>query len=513
MRNSFLTIKRLSFRLAFLTGVLLVVCQPPVSQSYLAYIALVPLFFALAAGKDRLNFLTGFTAGIVSYTGLIYWVVVAMNTFGGISMPFAALTLCLFVLYLSLFTGCFTWLISLLENRLHIPLILSAPPAWVLLEYLRGVLLSGFPWSFLAHSQYNVLPLIQVASVTGTYFLSFLIVGVNCLVYHTLSRKRFPLAYGSFIICLCAACLVFGFHRLREPIKATMSASIVQGNIRQDIKFDEAYKAAIIRTYSTLTLSRSRASDLVIWPETAMPFIFLQDRASQAIRALPPALSSHLLLGTISRDDRGRFYNTAYVIGKTGEIVARYDKNHLVPFGEYTPLADYFPFMEQISVAAGDFFSGPSHAPMVTDVGKIGMLICYEGVFPSITNDTVRRGAEVLVNITNDAWFGNSSAPYQHFASYIFRAIETDRYVLRAANTGISAVIDPRGRTCAKTGLFKEDVLRGSFSLREGETPYVRYGDWFVLLCFLFLAAAALARLALHSSASAASILSSRRIL
>jgi apolipoprotein N-acyltransferase len=125
---------------------------------------------------------------------------------------------------------------------------------------------------------------------------------------------------------------------------------------------------------------------------------------------------------------------------------------------------------------------------MITDVGKIGMLICYEGVFPSITNDTVRRGAEVLVNITNDAWFGRSSAPYQHFTSYVFRAIETDRYVLRAANTGISAVIDPRGRTRAKTGLFKEDVLSGTFSLRTGETPYVRWGDWFVLLCFLFLA-------------------------
>jgi apolipoprotein N-acyltransferase len=132
---------------------------------------------------------------------------------------------------------------------------------------------------------------------------------------------------------------------------------------------------------------------------------------------------------------------------------------------------------------------------MITDVGKIGMLICYEGVFPSITNDTVRRGAEVLVNITNDAWFGNSSAPYQHFSSYVFRAIETDRYVLRAANTGISAVIDPRGRTCAKTGLFKEDVLSGNFCLRKGETPYVRYGDWFVVLCFLFLAAAVAARL------------------
>ncbi len=489
-----MNIKR-SYSLAFLSGVLLVVCQPPVSQFYLAYLALVPLFFALKAGKDRLNFLTGFTAGIVSYTGLIYWVVVAMNTYGGISIPFAVLTLCLFVLYLSLFTACFTWLISFLNDRLRIPFFLSAPPAWVLLEYLRGVFLTGFPWSFLAHSQYNFLPLIQVASVTGTYFLSFLIVGVNCLIYHTLVKRDFPLVHGAFIVCLCVACLVFGVHRLGEPVKGTMSASIVQGDISQDTKFDEAYKAAIIRTYSALTLSRSRASDLVIWPETAMPFIFLQDAASGAIRAIPATLSNHLLLGSISRDSLGKCYNTAYMIGRRGEIVADYRKNHLVPFGEYTPLADYFPFLERISVAAGDFFSGPSHDPMITDVGKIGMLVCYEGVFPSITNDTVRRGAEVLVNITNDAWFGKSSAPYQHYASYIFRAIETDRYVLRAANTGISAVIDPRGRTCAKTGIFKEDVLNGFFSLRKGETPYVRWGDWFVLFCVLFLAAAALVRL------------------
>ena len=330
-----------------------------------------------------------------------------------------------------------------------------------------------------------------MASVTGTYFLSFLIVGVNCLIYHVLAKRRFPLVYGSFVVCLLAACLVFGFHRLREPVEGTLKASIVQGNIRQDVKFDEAYRAAIIRTYSTLTLGCSRGSDLVIWPETAMPFVFLQDGARSGICALPAALSNDLLLGTISRDGRGRYYNSAYVIGRKGEILGDYRKNHLVPFGEYTPLADYFPFLEQISAAAGDFFPGPSHDPMITDVGKIGMLICYEGVFPSITNDTVRRGAEVLVNITNDAWFGRSSAPYQHFAAYVFRAVETDRYVLRAANTGISAVIDPRGRTCAKTGLFTEGVLAGTFSPRKGETPYVRYGDWFVALCGLLLVAGA----------------------
>ena len=166
-------------------------------------------------GNGRRNFLAGFYTGIVCYTGLVYWVVVAMNAYGGISAPFAVLTLLLLVLYISLYTGCFAWLIAYLGERFRIPLYLSAPPVWILMEYLRGVLLSGFPWSFLGHSQYNFLPIVQVVSITGTYFLSFLIVAINCLVYYVLSKRRFPAVYGGSVIALFAACLIFGFMQLR----------------------------------------------------------------------------------------------------------------------------------------------------------------------------------------------------------------------------------------------------------------------------------------------------------
>ena len=199
-------------------------------------------------------------------------------------------------------------------------------------------------------------------------------------------------------------------------------------------------------------------------------------------------LSTHLLFGTLSRDVQGRFYNSAYVYGKKGEFVGRYDKAHLVPFGEFTPLRDYFPFLEKISVATGDFFSGSGHEPIATALGKVGVLICYEGTFPYITIDAARRGAQVFVNITNDAWFGRTSAPYQHLAFYTFRAIETDRFVLRAANTGVSAIIDPRGRIIARTDIFTRTVLKGTFAMRDGQTFYVRYGDYFVLLCVVMLA-------------------------
>ena len=190
-------------KLAFLAGVLLI-CLPaarvPNSTSLTSPSS--PSSFCSKPGKNRLNFLTGFTAGIVSYTGLTDWVVVAMNTFGGISIPFSVVTLCLFVLYLSLFTACFTWLISFLDNRLHIPLFLSAPPCRGAPGNTSGAFsCPAFPWSFLAHSQYNFLPLIQVASVTGTYFLSFLIVGVNCLIYDALTKKRFPLVWTALSSC------------------------------------------------------------------------------------------------------------------------------------------------------------------------------------------------------------------------------------------------------------------------------------------------------------------------
>jgi len=479
--------RKSAYSLPIAAGVLLVLCQPPISLSLLAYVALIPLLYALRDGEHRRNFLTGLGAGFVCYTGCVYWVVVAMNTYGGIGIFFSLCAMGLLVLYLSLYTGLFTWLISLLDHRLRIPVYLSAPVVWVLLEYARGRLLSGFPWSLLAHSQYNVLPLVQVVSITGTYFLSFLIVAVNCLIFHVLSRRRFPLAYGTVVVALLAASFVFGAIRLREPMEGTLKASIVQGNIRQDVKFDEAYRAATLKKYIDLTLANSRGSSLTIWPETAMPFILADDPAGREIVALQTAMSSDLLLGSIARDRSGHYYNAAYVMGRQGRILGEYDKVHLVPFGEYTPLADYFPFLREMSVAVGDFSSGPGHSPVASDIGKIGVLICFEGVFPEITNETVRQGAEVLVNITNDAWYNRTSAPFQHFAFYIFRAVETDRYLLRAANTGISAIIDPRGRVRVKTGLFEERVLNGPFSLRHGETIYVRYGDYFVFLCFLFL--------------------------
>jgi apolipoprotein N-acyltransferase len=482
---------KLCLGLPLLSALLLVLCQPPISLFFLAYVALIPLLLCVGGTNPYSACMAGLVTGIASYLGLVYWVVIAMNSYGGLDLITSSLVLLLLVTYLSLYTGCFALSVSYLEGRLSIPVYVTAPVIWVLLEYLRGIALTGFPWSFLAHSQHNFPAFIQVASITGSYFISYLLVSVNCMLFCLLTRRPLSPLFTIAICALCTASIVYGMTRLQGRDEGALTAAIIQGNIRQDIKWDRAFQVKTIRTYYRDTMSGGKDSDLVLWPETAMPLVLDDEpNVQKYIATLPASLHTRLLLGAISRDGGGRYYNAVHILGLAGEKLGTYRKVHLVPFGEFTPLARYFPFLEKITATGAGFFSGGSHDPIRTDLGKVGVLICYEGTFPSIAVETVRRGAQVLVNTTNDAWYNRTSAPFQHLVFYIFRAIETDRYVLRAANTGISAIIDPKGRVTGDTPLFREAVLRGRFGLISGLTPYVRYGDYFVVLLCLGLGAA-----------------------
>jgi apolipoprotein N-acyltransferase len=483
-----------AYWLPFLSGILLISIQPPVSLFPIAFLALIPLLISINKNNLRFSFFSGYITGVVSYLGLIYWVIIAMNHYGGMDIFLSALVLLLFVLYLSCYTGLFALSCAWFEKRFSIPIYISSPLVWVLLEYVRGFLMSGFPWSFVAHSQHNFLPFIQVVSITGTYFISFLIVVVNGVFYSLWSRKNISSLYVSVIAVLFIATLIFGFVSLNEKSDTPQKkVAIIQGNIRQDEKWDEAFKIRTINKYVQMTLQSGKGADLIVWPETAMPFIFDQEiYANKYIKALSADVNANILFGTISKDKSSGFHNSAYVIGKTGDTIGVYNKVHLVPFGEYTPLLSYLPFLEKLTAAGDGFVPGNRHRPIKTDIGNIGVLICYEGVFPSITNETVREGAQVLVNLTNDAWYDRTSAPFQHFAFYVFRAVETDRYLLRAANTGISAIIDPKGRVDSKTPIFTEETLKGSFAMKDTKTFYVRHGDYFILFAFLALAVAVL---------------------
>lgn len=495
MLHPLTSIKRSPHNLALLSGVLLVLCQPPVSLSPLAFFALIPLLYALDTGSLRQSVVSGAIAGVAANLGLIYWVIVAVHKYGGINIYLSFLILMLFVCYLALYTAVFAFSVSWMEKRLSIPFYLSAPPLWVILEYARGSLLTGFPWSYLAHSQYNVLPFIQVISITGAFFISFLIVAMNALLFTILMKKRVSFIYLTVISALFAGSFAYGIVRLRTEDPETRKAVIIQGNIAQDMKWDEAFKIKTIQTYYQATVGAGKGSDLVVWPETAMPVIFDQEPYVKGyIGSLTSLAGAHLLFGTISREGDGKLHNSVYVLGKNGVEEGRYDKGHLVPFGEYTPLRAYLPFLEHMSVQIGEFFPGRGHAPIRTGIGNVGVLICYEGIFPYITRETVRGGAEVLVNVTNDAWYDYTSAPFQHLAFYVFRAIESDRYVLRAANTGISAIIDSRGHIRGRTPLFTPAAVTGGFALKQDMTFYIRYGDYLVLLLVLFLAGMIAAR-------------------
>lgn len=474
---------------AFVSGVMLILIQPPVSLYPLAFIALVPLIRSIDRDDLRLSFRQGFAAGVVAWLGLIYWVVVAMNQYGGINVPVSILILILFVLYLSLYTGIFALSCAFLEKRTGVPSYLLAPAVWVVLEYARGAVMTGFPWSFLAHSQYGFLPFIQAASVTGTFFISFLIVAVNGIVCAVWVRRRVSAVWTGVVLVLIISSLAFGFVRLQHRDAEPRKVAIVQGNIGQDVKWDESFKMMTVSKYYRLTFGLAQDADLIVWPETAMPFIIERELpAYKYVKAVPVMLHSRLLFGTVGLGGSGSLLNTVYYIDEKGRTAGVYNKVHLVPFGEYTPIVSYFPFLAKITAIGADFMPGEGHTPILTDAGRIGVLVCFEGIFPYITNETVRRGAQVLVNLTNDAWYNRTSAPFQHFAFYVFRAIETDRYLLRAANTGISSVIDPRGRIRGKTPIFTEEVLRGSYALKDTMTFYVRYGDYFVVVCLVFLA-------------------------
>lgn len=498
---------RFRIAMAVLSGILLVVIQPPVSLYPIAYISLVPLFHSLKRSDIRHNFIMGFFAGITAHLGQIYWIVIAMNRYGGLDIYTSITVMLLLVLYLAVYVGMFTASSFFLNDKLSVPFFVSAPFIWVLLEYVRGVLFTGFPWSFLAHSQHGFLTLIQAASITGTYFLSFLIVAANCILYGLFTvfcRRRTNghkhkagfIVYTIIIIAFFVASCVYGHMRLKTPYEGNLKAVIVQGNIKQDVKWDESFKIGTMNKYLMKTSESGRGADIVVWPETAMPFVFDDEKHINVfIREAPVVLQTSLLFGTVSRDRLGKYRNSAYFIDSNGSQAGVYSKVHLVPFGEYTPLVAYLPFLLKFTAAGGDFAPGESHSPIDTPLGKIGMLICYEGTFPKITVETVKKGAEVLVNLTNDAWYDRTSAPYQHLVFYIFRAIEADRYVLRAANTGISTIIDPRGRIRQQTGLFEEDIISGTFSLKNDKTPYVIYGDYFILLSFVCLLLACLTKM------------------
>ena len=475
------------------SGVLLVLSFPRVGHSAFAWVALVPLLLAVVRARSvAKGFAYGLIAGGVYFAGTIYWIPRVMNEYGGLSGTLAWVVHLLLVAVLALFVAAFGAGLALVARR-HGPAALhSAAALWVTTELARIHLFTGFPWVLLGYSQTPVLPIAQLASVAGVLGLSALVVLVNATLAYAVAVGGVRCTrVVAATVAIVLATLGFGAWRLHDDgLRAagtSLRAAVVQGNIAQHDKWNPVLRDDIVDAYLDLTRAAATGgARLVVWPEAATPFAFQNDPLrADAIRQVARAAGTHLLLGTTDVRHEGvpRYYNAAVMVDAAGETAGIYHKHHLVPFGEYVPLRRLLFFVSPLVESVGDFSAGPGPRTLSMDGEPVGAAICYEIIYPGLVRGFVTRGSRLLVTITNDAWYGPTAAPYQHFQQASMRAIELGRYLVRAANTGISGFVDPYGRVMASTPLYERHMLAADVRLLDARTLYSRTGDIVAYAC------------------------------
>lgn len=503
--------------LAATTGILLPYCFPRYDLGLLAWVALIPLHIALdGLSRRRQAFWLGWLAGIICSTGIMSWVVTAMHTYGKVPLVFSYGIMLLLTAYLGLYVGIYS--AGVVWFRMLMPRygLFAAPCLWVTLELLRTYVLSGLPWSLLGYSQYRQLDVIQIADHLGVYGVSFLIVLTNVALaelylwlmplFRGFRPARLPWELVTTAAMLVGLSWAYSTSLITseamEGSKAALQVGVVQPNIDQAVKWDQAFREETLRRYDRLTESFGYGVDLVVWPEAATPFIYEREPVYQLqLVAMANRASAPLLFGSPAvRFDPERkpfLLNSAYLLSPDGELLGRYDKQHLVPFGEYIPLkSSLLFFLEKMVEGIGDFQAGPGPTILSFQLKesqggtparrvKFGVVICYEVIFPDLVRRFASSGAEFLVTITNDAWFGDSSAPTQHFSMVVFRSVENHLAFARAANTGISGFIDPFGRIIVASPTFTQTALQAEIPVRQTKTFYSRHGDVFAYGCML----------------------------
>ena len=435
--------------------------------------------------------LPGFVCGAGYFGGTVYWTGAVVTEFGGLSWPVGVLVTALLVAYLSIFPALFSLCLGWLGRHYGRRAILLAPAVWVTTELGRTYFWSGFPWVLLGYSQTTVLPVVQLASIVGVFGMSALVASVSAAVaYVVVSRSKTSIGGLMGVAAVMCGIVLWGNHRLANDDLVRQGSSVrvalIQGNIPQDQKWDEAQAGNILNTYLTMTRDAARqGAQVVIWPESSTPFPFLDDRVGgDRIRALVRETGIELLLGSDQVDHASKaYYNAAFLVRKDGNVAGVYQKMHLVPFGEFVPLQQLLFFVGPLVEAAGSFTPGAEMVVLPTAYGPLSTAICYEIVFPALVRESVAKGSQLLTTITNDAWYGRSSAPYQHFLQASMRAIEQGRYLARAANTGITGIVDPYGRVVRQSGIFERVLIAGDVRMLQTSTIYGRIGDLFAYLC------------------------------
>lgn len=480
--------------LCLLSAALLILSFPKFDLAFLAWVGFIPLFFILENKSKAKAFLFAYLTGVIFWAGIIYWLV-HVTLSGTVVL----------ILYLALYFGIFGLVYN---SQLTTYNLLTIPALWVLLEYTRSHLLTGFPWALLGYSQYKNLSAIQISDITGAWGVSFLIMMVNVVIYSLLSDRLLVLGKIKRLavpVLLIILSFSYGYYKLHpthntqhlSPIKV----SLIQGNIPQELKWDPNFSAYIVGKYSRLTQEAAvKGSDLIIWPEASSPGLFGEDTLIfEDIFTLAKKTKSELLIGTVSKDKEG-YYNSALLINASGKVIGRYDKIHLVPFGEYIPLKKIFPFLQTV-VPIGDIAAGKEYTVFKSRKINFSVLICFEDLFPELSREFVNKGADFLVNITNDAWYKKTSAAYQHFQASVFRAVENRAFLVRSANTGVSGFISPLGEIIS---LVKDksagEIFVDGFDTRElavtkkNVSFYTKYGDISLAACLLIFLCAIIAQ-------------------
>jgi apolipoprotein N-acyltransferase len=497
--------------LAGLSGGLLALSFPKFGHGALAWVALAPLLVGLHESRGGLDaFRLGYITGAVSSLGIVYWTALVVVQYGGLSLPVGIGVMGLLCLALALFPSLFAWMVGTWRRAFGPAALLLAPVGWVATEILRAHTLFNFSWCLLGYSQHANLPMIQIARFGAVYGVSFVVASVSAVlayvVVETRPRPRRLAAVGTAL--MVALVMAYGFWTLSRPVleAGRVRVGLVQAAVLQEEKWQPQKAWDNIDLHLDLTRrAAEQGARLVVWPESAVPFYF--DRSpplATQLQELVRQRGIYLIFGNDDRemrDDRTeRFWVGAKMLTPQGELGLRYHKIRLVPFGEYVPVQSVLTLGGRVTAKVvkqiADFSPGEEYSTGMVDGHRIGTFICYEAIFPDLVREFAARGADLLVNITNDAWYGRTSAPYQHMSMAAFRAVENGKYLVRAANTGITAVVDPRGRVLESTELFERTLLVRDVPFVPGLTFYARHGDAFAWSCLaLAVAATVLSRL------------------
>ncbi len=461
----------------------------------------MPLFFTIYKTTKRRAFWLSYLSGFLFFLLTLSWLTYVTL--------FGLIILCCYLAFYFAFFGYFFVGITKRTSAQRLSSIIFLSCFWVLLEYFRGQLLTGFPWVLLGYSQYRNLAFIQFADITGGLGVSFVVMFINLCVFVVLHAllTRNTAAIRKFVLSIFVVLVAvygYGMYSMHTYSKHNENApslrvALLQGNVAQHQKWASIFRSSIKANYAALSQRAALDNpDLLIWPETSYPDYILSDDTDtfREIFEVTDDMHLPLLFGAVL-EENDLYYNVAFLVSPVAQSIRAYKKIHLVPFGEYIPLRKYLHFLEDF-IPIGDFESGNTYVIFHVNnrTGQrlhFGTLICFEDTLAELSRQFRLRGADFLVNITNDAWFGESANSYQHLQASVFRAIENRAYVVRAANTGISCIIDSAGRIVKRVkdsvgkDIFVRGFIQGEIKKSDVISFYTRFGDIFVMVCMVYI--------------------------